>query len=351
MLKTKNLLTLLILLALSSSDIFAQCTQVLNRAEDEFEAGRILGIPAMLRECLNTDGFSKEETIRAHKLLTQVYIFSDQESKAEESMVNLLRVDPEHQLDENFDPAELFYLYEKFRVDPIFRIGVKLGGNLLTPVVINEYSTFSPENSSRTYTSAAGFNVELSFERHFQSGLEGSVGAMFRTSTYEVNNISESTTILSTIKDAQSWLKVPIMARYNFNYANRTGPLPYFLLGGSVDYLLAATIVDSNRQGGTQKAVNNYNLLTRDERNRINLSGIAGAGVKLRSQTHFITIEGRYEVGFLNYINAENRYNSNESVHGLSYVSDDLKLGYLSFTVGYTRSIYNPKKKKKFVNQ
>ncbi len=339
------------LLLLSYNYVSAQCTQVLNRAEDEFEAGRILGIPALLQECLNTNGFSKEETIRAHKLLTQVYIFSDQESKAEESMIKLLKVDPEHQLDENFDPAELFYLYEKFRVEPIFRIGVKLGGNLLTPYVINEYSAFSPEFSNRTYTSAAGFNAELSVERHFALGFEGSLGLMFRSSKYTVDNVSDSTGILSTINDAQSWAKIPLLARYNFNYGNRKGPIPYIMGGVSFDYLLKAQFVDSNRQGGTQKASNNYDLLSNEERNRINFSGFVGGGVKLRTQTHFITIEGRYEVGLLNYVNPDNRFNSNETVYGLSYVSDDLSLGFLSITVGYTRSIYNPKKKKKFINQ
>src|SRR5690606_22162750 len=85
--------------------------------------------------------FSDEERVRALKLLTLVHIFSDQEALAEQSMIRLLRADPEHILDPLVDPAELFFLYQQFRTAPIFRIGVRGGMNATMPLVLAEYGT------------------------------------------------------------------------------------------------------------------------------------------------------------------------------------------------------------------
>ena len=40
------------------------CTQRLNESEDDYEAGRLIGIPAKLKDCLAIkDGFTNEEAI------------------------------------------------------------------------------------------------------------------------------------------------------------------------------------------------------------------------------------------------------------------------------------------------
>ncbi len=349
MTELKRLLFVISLLIIASSYANAQCTQILNQAEDEFEAGRILGIPGMLEECLETGGFSKEETIRAHKLLTQVYIFSDQEARADESMIDLLHADPEHQLDREFDPAELFYLYDQFRTEPIFRLGLKVGGNRLDPVVLEEFSTIPNDTSFKVYTPGIGFQIEGSIERHFIYGIEGSLGFMFRSSRFEVLESYEKAGLEMQIVDTQNWLTVPLQARYNLRYGQRRGAIPYVLAGAAFNYLLSAAYIDSQRSGGLQESVTRIPLLSNDERNTVNYSGFLGLGVKLRNQTHFITLEARYELTTRNYVNPENRYINNENIAGLAYVTDDLTLSFISFTFGYTRSIYNPKKKKKFI--
>ncbi len=90
------------------------------------------------------DCLSKEEKIRARKLLTKVYIFLDEEAKAEIAMVGLLKADPEHNLDQQLDPKELFFLMDHFRTDPIFRIAIKVGVN---SSIVNSFGTYSTTNS------------------------------------------------------------------------------------------------------------------------------------------------------------------------------------------------------------
>lgn len=342
-------LIFLVLILFSSQLAVAQCTQSLNRAEDEYEKGRLLDIPSMLSFCLQRNGFSKEEKIRAYKLLTKVYIFSDQEKQAEESLINLLRSDPEHQLNNLFDPAELFYLYEKFRVTPIFRIGAKLGVNFSMPNAFDNFSAFSASGDLRKYSSQLGISGELSIERHIINGLEIGTGLQFSASRFSVDEIFEDTGIVTSINETQTWIKVPVLARYNLFYDDRRkSVLPYAFGGASVNFLVEARFADSERQGGTQRSINGYDLLEENERKSINYSLFFGGGVKIRSnKVHFFTVETRYELGLLNYVNSENRYVSNASVNGLAYVPDNLSLNYLSFSLGYTRSIYNPTKKRK----
>lgn len=347
----KYILVCFTLLVISCQVALGQCTQSLNSAEDEFEKGRLLDIPSMLSLCLKRNGFSKEEKIRAYKLLTKVYIFSDQEAAAEEALINLLKSDPEHQLNNLFDPAELFYLYEKFRVKPIYRVALKLGANFSMPNDFDQFSTFTGSDDSREYISQLGINGELTIERHITNGIEVAMGIQFSTSKFSVQEFFNNTDISLNVNESQTWIKVPLLARYNFFYDNKnTSFLPYVSGGLSFNLLFDAKFTDSERQGGTQRSINGYDLLTNNERNKTNFSLFVGGGMKIRSnRVHFFTIEARYEIGLLNYVNSENRYLNNASVSGLAYVPDNLSLNYLSFSLGYTHSIYNPKKKRKVI--
>jgi hypothetical protein len=179
------------------------CTQQLNRVEDDFEAGRLLRIPEIIEILLDQDEcLSKEEKIRARKLLTKVYIFLDEEAKAEYAMEGLLKADPEHILSRQLDPKELFFLMDQFRTDPIFRIALKVGVNASSVNLIGDYSTSNPANFPKFYngktadgassfnyenqtfnsTSGAGvgYNAELSVEKYLDKGFEIGLGGQVR---------------------------------------------------------------------------------------------------------------------------------------------------------------------------
>ena len=53
-----------------------QCAVALSEAEDKYDQGRLYEIPEILESCLEY-GFSKEEKIRAYRLLTLSYLFLD----------------------------------------------------------------------------------------------------------------------------------------------------------------------------------------------------------------------------------------------------------------------------------
>ncbi len=348
-------------------------SQRLSAAERDYEEGRLTGIPERLQGGLDLKtkegGFTHEERIRTHKLITKVYIFIDDEPKAEESLVNLLKTDKEHSLNPVVDPAELYFLYEKFRTKPIFRVAVKAGSNKSFPNVIE---TFSPSNTVVTEkiyngngdapgagtmngTLGLGYWLEATAERHLWYGIEAGTGFHLRSSRYDVDNYvvdgaTGEPTLSSYIANQQTYLRFPLYARYNFMYFKGSGPIPYVNLGLSYDFLLNAQYTEASRRGGTAFTLStNNNLKDLGMVERSNMSATIGAGVKLRVKTHFLTLELRYDKSMFNYINENKRWNGNQFLtYDLAFVEDDLALDMISFSVGFTYSVYSPKKLKEF---
>lgn len=354
---------------LVSACVYGQtCTQRLNQAEDDYEAGRLLGIPNQLMDCLITGQFTKEEEIRAKKLLTLVYIFTDQEAKAESAMIDLLKADPEHRLNPQVDPTELFYLYNQFRTKPIFRVSFKGGVNFSKPKVIRSYGTYNtglyesfyngktPDgktsykiNDSTTVSALSGLGIgvygEILLEREIGNGLELALGPQVRFSAYHVDSYLNQADVNTTVTNNQVYIRAPMLLRYTLWSDDRDRKwLPYVYGGVSLDRLISAKYTEGSRRGGTSYTTTSGDLIKAHQVNLWNYSLFCGIGAKIRMKTHFITLEARYDNSRMNYIKGSNRWSNPESTFNLGYVESDLKLNFLSFSVGYTRSIYKPKK-------
>ena len=364
-----------IALTFTTGIVFSQsqnATQVLSAAERDYDQGKLIGIPGRLEPYMELKakegGFTKPERIRAQKLITLVHIFTDDEPKAEESLVKLLKLDPEHKLDPRVDPAEFYFLYGKFRTKPIFRLSLKIGANKSLPNVLQSYGPFNTGEYRKYYngetddqsfdgqqgTLGIGFWAELAIERHIFYGIEAGLGFQLRQSRYDVDQKINESSLITYVANQQTYFRTPLYLRYNYRYFSDTGPIPYVSLGASFDYLVDAVYAEATRQGGTSfSPTSTINLKDNNQVNSTNLSLIGALGVKFRIKTHFLTLEARYEKSMFNYINPDNRWNggnSNNSVQtgDLAFVEDDLALDFVSFSIGYTHSIYSPKKLKEY---
>ena len=377
-------------------------TQKLLVSERDYEAGRLISIVENvlggfeLKE--SAGGFSKEERIRALKLITKVYIFTDDQPRADTFMIKLLREDKEHQLNQKVDPAELYDLYRKFRSQPIFRVGLRFGANKSYPNILQTFGTGNTGEVDKVYNgvvknsdrlpndaginggAGVGFFINTSIERYLKWGIEAGLGLEFRNSQYSIDNfitapnsnltvvgdpgvsIYQTGVLSSSMSHQQTYLRVPFSLRYNFkydpsgDYIKRRGDdkiknyIPYANIGISYDYLVNAFYVKGNRSGGTDYKFNPELSLKKLDLITLNNWSLFGAlGLKIRLNTNFLTIEARYDLSLYNYINAENRWSQNPlSSYDLAFVEDDLSLDLMSFSVGYIYSIYNPQKIKRF---
>ena len=360
--------------SIASLTIFAQtssqCTRALDQAELAFEQGRLSDIisdydksNSRFTLCLEQGVFTIEEEIRAYKLLTKAYLFQDDEKKAEEMFIKLLKVDKEHQLSPE-DPAELYLLKDKFNTEPILRIAVRGGANKSLPQVIQSFNTF--QSGDKRYNESGndtglgiGFWAEVIAERHLSKGIEVGAGLQYRIATYEIEGEMIENDLNYVAKNTSNMLRVPVMVRYSLNYdkkdddGNRIGILPYVFIGGSFDLTLGARYVDARRTGGTAFTLpaGSDDLKAEDQVRTSNISIMGGIGSRFRvgrSEVDFFSLELRYDNSLLNYINPDNRWANEDLNYGIGHVEDDLTLNTISFSVGYTRSLYIPRKRKQY---
>ncbi len=369
----KQLLLIYSLLSVSisvSGQTATECISALEAAETAFEQGRLLYIldktlNNQFYSCLEEGNFSIEQKIRARKLLVKANLFSDNEEEAESKLVDLLVLDKEHQLKKE-DPAELHFLYKKFKTEPIFRLAMKLGINRPLISKSEEFNTFQYGTKDYGSSNAApslldNFNIEILMEKHLFKGVEVGLGPQIRFLAYGVevkpNNPSRVLTYVAI--NRSTMLRLPVFIRYNRNYSalNKEGArvklIPYVYLGASFDYTLNAEYINTNRSGGIPVTLQpeSRSLTDRDQVSRQNISIFGGIGAKFRlgrTQVNFLTVELRYENALFNYINPDGRWNNRNSIWDVMHVEDDLTINAISVSIGYTRSFYIPRKRKEF---
>jgi len=338
---------------------FAQsltCTQILNNAEDDFEAGRLISIPNQLSGCLQGDNFTREQEVRAHKLLTLVYLFIDDKESAEASMIDLLSADPGFTIDPNVDEAELIFLYNKFRTEPLFRIGLKAGINatlINATQTFNSFITDETSISSDNYTPQPAIHAALTFEYNFHSSFEAILAVSYALRSYEYSNTIPNNFNSASPEDFnvqnfqvgfvedQTWLHIPAMIRYTYD---RIKIQPYAYLGISFDYLLSAEMNTAEREGGQTVNIQTPDLINNNQRNQLNYALIGGVGLKFPIRTDFLVFELGYRNGLTNIVDADNRFVDQSINFSLAHTDDNFGLDAVSASIGFVKSIYKPKK-------
>ncbi len=328
------------------------CTQRLNRAEDLYDAGRLLEIESLIANCFGN--FTEGEAIRARKLLTKVAIFTDNEPKAEEELINLLTIDPVHRLQPE-DPSEMTVLMSKFRTWPVYRLEAYGGVNLSMASKAQSFSTFTSDASEKDYGDSPGIGIQggVRITKHLQDlvyGVEVGAGFEARSSAYSVKSAPESTPYETDIVNSQFMLRMPVFARYNVGYSIDGKFIPYVFLGGSLDYIVSAQYSSASRSGGTSFTLsgNDTDLKQFNQVNELGVSIIAGAGAKIgMKKGNFFFLEARFDKSIFLYNVPEERYSNQRVVGDLQYVEDDIYLDFVSIQVGYVLSIFKPEKLEK----
>ncbi|MFY0628566.1 MAG: hypothetical protein JXR07_19875 [Reichenbachiella sp.] len=365
-LKTASwIVALMVCLPLLSFSQSVECTQQLNEANALYDEGRLPEVLDKLQEgdCMQV-GFSKEQKTRAYRLMAMVYIFLDDEPNAEDAIIQLLESDPEHPYSVANDPAEFIVLYKKFRYKPIFRVGGFAGVNQSFANSLSPYSSFTSgtdiydENGgtiSKSFEPGIGMHIGALIEYtpvkeiNVLKDMELVLRVKFSWQNYVINNPIITNTAgapganfeVKDLKEAQFWLSTPLGIRYNIPVGKRK-IIPYVIGGASFDYLISANMT-GERIGTTTVSVANLDLSEFDMRNKTNWSYFGGAGVKFtvqRTKTFFM--EATYHSGGRNFVNGENRYNSQQLNYNIAHIDDDKSLNKINFNIGFIFSIYKP---------
>ncbi|NOQ25201.1 MAG: outer membrane beta-barrel protein [Bacteroidales bacterium] len=339
-------ISILILFFVSVSS-FAQeseCAFKLQEAEDAYETGDLDSIPSMLRDCISNHGFDDEELARAYRLLIKTYLFEDYQEMAELTMLKFLKKFPEYEIRPT-DPVEFTYLYKSYQTVPVYSIGIIGGVNYSFVRIIEPYSLDGTEDYEGGYSSSGvTYQFGLQIKRYINRNIDINLDVIYTSKIY--NNTLDQIDSKIIYDETQSMLSFPLSGTYDFMLGKFS---PYVRLGVNLDYMLSAS-ANLKRNIESDVGVDDVTGSAIDifsNRKPCNISALIGGGVKYNVKKGYIMLDLRYNMGFTNNVNGENRRAIQELWSDYNYVDDDFSLNNLFISAGYVFSFYQTKNNKK----
>lgn len=333
----------LLCLLLFSGNVFAQrnCSQKLKDAEISYKNGRLNEVPSILRGCLSS-GFNKDEQVQAYRLLALTYIYLDEQKKAEQAVLSLIRIAPDYKISTTRDPTEFIELFKSFRTVPIVIPTIKAGINNSWVRVRETYLTDNPSLASPTYKIGFGYQLEIDIEipiiEHISAGTGLHLAGRNFTSSSTFNDFQTL-----TLKEKQAWIDIPFFAKYTHDLKT----IHTFLVAGPVISLLynaKGTVERKNNSGVPNAITTTVDLMKL--RNGITFGGIIGGGASYKLGKGYALAEIRYHHLFSKVTKSVTLDMIPSLPYEYGYIDDNFSLANVSLSVGYTYPIYSPKKLK-----
>ncbi|MBR9997606.1 MAG: PorT family protein [Cyclobacteriaceae bacterium] len=327
------------------------CSQNLESAQMHFDQGRFYHVESLLSDCLK-NGFNRQERINALELLALTKLYLDQMDQADSVYLDLLRLDPERKINEQIDPPDLIFLHNHFRTRPVFYWSIIGGINFSSPTIIHDYSVFDELQTNEQPRARLGFeggvNIEFNVFRNLYVG--GELLFLRKNFVYTDDVKFESKERIEGYKISQiesnSYISIPVFVKYMVGEERLR---PYFYGGLSVDLLMYSGQSDIAKESPIEE--DPVEITSRDItsfRNPVNLSGVLGIGVMMKSGGLSLVAMDLKIVPGLTNITKESRRNADQGNMIISgVVSDAMRINSISLSVRFIRPFYNPKIKKK----
>jgi hypothetical protein len=321
------------------------CAQTLRLARSVYENGRLHELEGLLDGCVKGDQWTTQERVDAYKLLTLTYIYMEEPEKADAMMLSILQTDPEFHPDSNIDPAEFVALWNTFRTEPVYRLGVKVGASATQPNV-HQYTPLNEgtENYKYGYGFQAGVSAEIGI---FNGKFVVNPELYFQSKAFKVNNSFFENDQNTTGTVAMKSVSLPVTVQYALPFGQKSDGTSkwttYVGLGLATDFLLkVSTNLQTNIQG--QSSVNTATT-EKIQYKSFNFAPIISAGAKLKVKKAEIVTEIRFNYGASTIFNNQKLYDSQSEVFGNKFVHGPFSLNTLSVSAGYLLNKYIPRKK------
>lgn len=320
--------------------------QTLRLATSTYEQGRLHELEGILG---NIEGFSKEQQVAAYKLLTQAYIYLEEPKKADTTMLKLLATDNYFAINKEIDPAEFVALYNTFRTEPVFAVGLKLGFGVVQPTVVTDFYITSGANSTGKYKVGSGILGGFFFEKKIFNKITFSPEILISTRAFsdETSLFENDLTNLpeGSIKTSyrQTWLDLNLVGQYKLG-RNNSLLNPYVGAGPAFSYNLNSFITPITT-GLTEAAVSGPDISISNSTKKLLYSFLVVGGFKYRIGEIFVGLEVRYQYGINIPINFDSRTNY-ANVLDYGYQLNDFKTSTATLAVNVSRPFFKPAKLK-----
>lgn len=337
----KKFLLIISIIALSIQGLFAQntCGDQLKVAQRRFDDGLLEDIPQLLAGCMKS-GFTKEEKANAYKLLIQTYLFSENQEKADEVMLQFLKEFPSYAIANN-DPKEFVNLHSTYRTKPIFKIEAKLSANFCLPSLIEPYGTSNIEKAKATYKTKLGLAGEINYLNKLYRDFDYSIGVSVFQSNFSYDNKPTSySTVTGDFKNL--YLGFPIAIKYNYrvykyNIFAKIGIEPVYLISSSVSLSRTDNII-----GRQEPYTGTENLLS--AHNKIDIRPLLAIGAAFKLGRNLLNVSAGFKFSMLSQLNQNKQYANTNLQTKYFFAEDMLRMNQTHISVSFIRSIYKPKK-------
>ena len=344
----------IVLLMTCLSHVVAQqsnCDQTLDEARKRLSNGHLYGIPAVLKPCID-NGFDKGQKIEAYLILTRTYLLIDDPISAETSYLELLQLDPEHDVNIETDPVDIVYLDKKFTTTPIFIFYGKMGFNYSNALLIQNYGTDNTDLTAESYEGGLGFNLGGGAEWNATEYLSLGFDLGYVTTAYNYANRFFNGDAL-TFNERQSQVMGTLFFKYR-RKINKFYPNAYVGIAGS--YLLSSSadislldVISSVEQNDGGNETSTFEVAGPEEdmkpqRANVNRYLVAGLGSNFRFGYNYLLVDLRYHYGLNNFVKPGSQYLNDNLVYQYGYVDDYKRLHMLSLSVGWIVPRYKPRK-------
>jgi hypothetical protein len=210
--------------------------------------------------------------------------------------------------------------------------GFVVGANLTLPMVIERYSLGDPSRDEGSFEMGPGFQVGGNVNLLLGRAVNFSVGLLYDHSTfsYTANPFSFSS---YTYTETQGHLHLPASFAFILN-PESTGAAVYLRVGLAADYLLLANGSGTRSYAETLRDVEVADSKVIEARGRLNLNGLAGAGIRVPFEKSFLFFEARYIPSVFQSNVKENRYLNQDLTWLLFHVDSDFRLQQVGLYAG-----------------
>jgi hypothetical protein len=330
------------------------CRTAINSAEELYNNGDFAGSSHLLTKSLETCSHDRKSKERVLEWLTKSNLAADQPLEADLSMKKLLKNNPYYDLKESDHPEDFNLLYKKFKVHPLFSIGVRtfLSSHALTRV--REYSILEYVDYKAPYEIQASTvpNFALAAEFEFVKNLSFNMELNTTELIYSRRLAGEASRMSVTINfiDTIKFLNVPLY----FKFYKRTSKSFYPVAQLGLNYMRVYSstgnlhVLSQKQQLFAEDirtdnfSLPGINMLGQRTQNLF--AAMAGAGVVYQLLNFRISFELRYCLGINSLTDANNRLDNKVLVSNY-YIDNSIKLNKLETALTISTIIKNSIKK------
>jgi len=334
---------ILFILLLSSVHLLAQssCERNLNEARSDYSSGNLYAVPGKLGDCLE-DGFSKTEKIQALRLLTLTYININQQEKAKATLIKLLNLKTDYQVNKNVDPNELYSLYRKIDTDIKYFIGVTFGFNLNSIKPHFSRNTYPlPDHEYNYISKISSPQVGLQFLYPINKNIIAGAEIQYQNQKYsysEVNDYDNQNITTISYDSNNNGINLNLMLRYMKDYYQLK---PFAEIGTSGRANLTYEIIDYLSEFPITVDDENINdeISIYSNRSKFNFSLNANIGTMVKVGENYAEIKFGVSNYFRNHLNEKGKKEANISTILDGMVLKDDNFTNLIYQVNLTFNI------------